>query len=108
MMIVILGTTEFATAFTILAPSLMMPAVFTSATNHKTGDILQEYQWNFFLIAIKNESCCLFGAVIIDHATHLHFTLFTFNDLSLVRYNSYSPSINPGITAQNRFAIILL
>ena len=49
------GTTEFATACTIFAPSFAMPAALVLAADHEAGDVLQEDQRDAAQVAQLDE-----------------------------------------------------
>ena len=49
------GTTELATACTILAPSLAMPAALVLAADDEAGDVLQEHQRHAAQVAQLDE-----------------------------------------------------
>ncbi len=104
---VILGTTELATALTILAPSFNDTGLFTAGAYHKTGYILQEYQRDLFLVAVHDKAGCFIGTVVVNNAAHLHFAFLALHHFTLVGYNAYGPAIDAGITAEDGFAIIL-
>ena len=55
MMTVNFGTTELATACTILAPSLAMPPRSYCAADHEAGDVLQEDQRDAAQVAQLDE-----------------------------------------------------
>ena len=71
------GTCEQATAVTILAPSLAMPACFVLLADHEAGDVLQEHQRDVALVAQLDEVRALqraFGeqdAVVGDDADRI-------------------------------------
>src|SRR5438445_10998378 len=82
--------------------------MFAAGTYHKAGDILHEYQRYLFLIAVHDKSGGLIRAVVINDAPHLHFTLFSPYDLSLVGDDAYGPALDTRIATENGLSIIFL
>ena len=93
-MIVIFGTTRLATAFTSLAPSLIMPAC-SGGCHHEAGHILQEYQrrdifwlqfWQTLLVCTVRYRC----------ASHHHLPLPLF---AIFRWLAAMPTAQPSMRA---------
>src|SRR5688500_14591752 len=82
--------------------------MFASAAYHKTGHIPEEQKRNSFLVTIHNEPRGLISTVVVDHTTHLHFTLPAFYYFSLVGYYTNCPTIYSSVAANNRLSVISL
>ena len=82
--------------------------VLVGLSDHKTGDVLQEYQGNLLLVAIGDKSCGLVGRIGIYYPSKTHFSVFGPDYLTLIGHNTNSPSIYPGISGKYGFSITLL
>ena len=82
--------------------------MLAAAAYHKAGNILQEHQWYFLLVAVHDKAGRLVCAVVIDNAAHLHFALAALHYLALVGYYAHCPAIYTRIAANDGLAIVFL
>jgi len=82
--------------------------MFAAAADHKTSYIVQKDKGNFLLVTVHNEPRGFIGTIVINDPTHLQFSLFVFYHQPLICHNAHGPSLYPGITTKDRFAMMFL
>ena len=82
--------------------------MFAAAADHEASHVVQKHKRNLLLVAVHDEPCGLVGTVVVDDTAHLQFAFFVLHHQALVGDNANRPTVYPGISTEDGFAIVLL